>query len=305
VNYLDALHSALLRAQKPLLAARLGPVEDPDVIPPPVPVPVLRRFSGPLDGIPEFGDVRAGPAEPLRLAPEIGFVNLPGKGGGVARSVPLVFRYRGELVPSFTLQAAMLWLGVTPDEVEVQPGRSIRLGGSAEIPVDAAGEMLVDFGVPIARHRYDDLILTSRDSGSGVARRIPEGDLRDAAVILARSDAACPKLRFANGREGTAGELFARGMATIQSGKPVRRVPAWCEASLLALLAVLLPALLRGKLGGAVAGLVLGTAFYLLGAISVFSLAQLRLPLALPLGMLAAGFLWRLLARPEPASPAP
>ena len=41
--------------------------------------------------------------------------------------VPMLFQYRGEVIPSFALQAILLWMRVTPGEVKVDIGRSISL----------------------------------------------------------------------------------------------------------------------------------------------------------------------------------
>ena len=52
------------------------------------------------------------PIEDLRLISTPGFSNLPDESPAYLR-VPLLFLYRGEVVPSFTLQAILLWLRVT------------------------------------------------------------------------------------------------------------------------------------------------------------------------------------------------
>ena len=52
-----------------------------------------------------------------------GFINLPER-SRTTFHVPLLFRYRGEVIPSFALQAMLLWLRVTPAEVKVDLGSS-------------------------------------------------------------------------------------------------------------------------------------------------------------------------------------
>ncbi|MGH7937990.1 MAG: hypothetical protein ACREFG_05740 [Chthoniobacterales bacterium] len=39
----------------------------------------------------------------------------------------MLFEYRGEIVPSFPLQAILLWLRTTPSDVKVELGRQILL----------------------------------------------------------------------------------------------------------------------------------------------------------------------------------
>ena len=56
--------------------------------------------------------------------------------------VPLLFQYRGEVIPSFTLQALMLWLRVTPAEVKIELGSQILLPQGRKIPIRADGTVL-------------------------------------------------------------------------------------------------------------------------------------------------------------------
>jgi hypothetical protein len=296
--YVGALHSAVLRLPKVLLAARLGRIDDPDVVPPMASVPMLANVSGPLNEIPEFSALSSEPSERLRLSPEIGFTNLPGSNRGVARSVPMLFRYRGELVPAFSLQAAMLWFDVAPDEVEVRIGRHIRLGESAELPIDRAGEFLVDFRVPIARHSYPELILSARERALGTRPQISDEELVGAAVFLARSDKAAPKIPFANGRSGTEGQLFAHALATAQAKTAPRRIAPLFDAALVAAAALLLPLSLKIRWRPFLGILILLDAVYLLAAISLYAQSHLCLPLVLPTGLLVAGFIWRIASPP-------
>ena len=123
------LHNQVLRAPKVLLGSELGFPEDPALVPPLQEVPVLRHVEGDSSAVREFPLVALQPSEDLRLASTLGFFEPSAAGDGkpVGR-VPLVFRYRGQVVPSFVLQAAMLYFGVTPEVVEVAPGSHIALG---------------------------------------------------------------------------------------------------------------------------------------------------------------------------------
>ena len=75
----------------------------------------------------DFPAIEAQPAEDYRLSSVTGFTNLPGASNW-HRAVPLIFRYRGQIVPSFVLQAALLWEKLTLDEVTVELGTRVALG---------------------------------------------------------------------------------------------------------------------------------------------------------------------------------
>ena len=107
-QYAQALHSNLLRAPKMVLGSRLGAPDDPQVIPPLQEVPLLRNVHGSISEIPEFVAVEQQPSEAYRLASTMGFTNLPLLHREF-NSVPLVLRYRGQVVPTFPLQVVMLW----------------------------------------------------------------------------------------------------------------------------------------------------------------------------------------------------
>ena len=289
------LHNQALRAPKVLLGSELGSPEDPALIPPMQEVPVLRHVNeGDISGIREFPLVALQPSEELRLAATLGFFEpsaaMTGKAVG---RVPLVFRYRGQVVPSFVLQAAMLWFGVTVEEVVVVPGSHIELGPDIRLPVDAAGTMPVDFTIPLTRFSMADLLLSAEQHQGGHQAIAPVAQLKNSVTLLARTDSAARTIPLANGRSGSRGELVAAAIATIQQGS----FPA--RAGLLVDALILLEALVLGwfcsrlsKLGAAT--LCVGVAgFYVLVSFGVFSAWSVALPLLLPAGLLVFLALFR------------
>ena len=117
-QYEKILRDNILRAPKMLLGSRLGIPDDPQVIPPLQEVPLLRNVhgqSGRDSGV--HRSIEQQPAETFRLSSTVGFTNLPPTHERY-NSVPLLFRYRGQVTPAFTLQAVMLWAQLTPDEVD-------------------------------------------------------------------------------------------------------------------------------------------------------------------------------------------
>ena len=289
------LHNQLLRAPKALLGAEFGFPEDPALLPPIQEVPVLRHIVGNASRVPDFPVIAVQPADELRLAATLGFFEPAGESGSrePIRRVPLVFRYRGLVTPSFVLQAAMLWYGVTPEEVEVVPGSHIALGKALRIPVDAAGTMAVDFAIPLVRLPAADLILAAEQAQSGHATTTPVSSFKDGLALLARTDKEARTLPLANGRLGSRGELAAAAIATLQAGKFPTRAGVPVEAAI-----VVAAGLLgwfcnrRGKLGATM--LCLGIlSFYLLGALGIFAAWQVALPLLLPAGLILFLVLYR------------
>ena len=286
------LHNQTLRAPKMLLGSDFGFPEDPATVPPLQEVPVLRHVEGSATGIREFPWIAAQPGEELRLSATLGFFEpAPAAGSeeaaGPVRRVPLVYRYRGQVVPSFVLQAAMLWLGVTPEEVTVAPGSHIALGSELRVPVDEAGTMPVDFTIPVIRFSLGDLLLSAEQNQSGHTAVAPVGHLKNTLTLLARTDDGARTIPLANGRNGSRGELAAAAIATIQKGSFPVRAGAYVEW-VIVLEAAVLGWFCQRMRKGAAGALCIGIfAVYLLGSLGAFAAWQVALPLVLPAGLLA------------------
>ena len=287
---LSVLHNQLLRAPKVLLGSELGLPEDLSVVPPMQEVPVLRHVKGDITTLREFSLVSRQPAEDIRLAGTLGFENLletDRSRNAVIRRVPLVFRYRGQVVPSFVLQAAMLWSGVTADEVVVRPGREIELGKVVRIPVDARGTMAVDFAVPITRFTMGDLLLSAEQAQAKQKTAAPVQQLQRSLALLARTDAGSRTLQFANERLGSQGELIASSIATIQTREFIRRVPWYVEFFILLDAIVLAWFCTRMRKFNAVIACVVVFCAYMLMALGFFTGTMIALPLVLPAGLVS------------------
>lgn len=109
------------------------------------PLPWVRGDVGRLLGDPEL----TMPFPELRENSTFGLVDAQPGEGGVVRWIPMVLRVREQVLPSLSLQALMQYWRVSPDQVEVELGRAIRLprpdGHTVAIPIDEAGRYLINY----------------------------------------------------------------------------------------------------------------------------------------------------------------
>lgn len=260
-----------MRVPKLLLASELKANPDPDA-----PWGDFRGFpqvSGKRGSLPEFAGMGRQPAEDLRLISTPGFTNLPDPSAKAMR-VPLLFLYRGEVVPSFALQAVLLWLRVTPAEVKIELGSQILLPQNRRIPVSADGTLLVD-PTSLGRARrlsLNELLLAAQQRETAGQHSV---DLRD-HIVLARIPA----------NPLSPPDLFAAALATIQSNLYLRRVGHIFDCVVLLLVAAAAGTLRRFQRIDLILGGVALTTAYCLLALAVLSRWQIWLPGLLPLSSL-------------------
>jgi hypothetical protein len=258
-----------MRVPKLLLGADLTASPDPDA-----PVAEISGFSnvtGRRGDLPAFSGIERQPSEDVRVLSTLGFVNFQTEAAEDLH-VPLLFQYRGEVIPAFALQAIMLWLRVTPDEVKIDIGSSISFPNGIKIPIRGDGKMLVNprMAQRARRITIDDLLLAAQQHESGAATGIRFDDL-PTQLVLARP-------------VSNAEDLFAAAIAGIQATTFVRRV-SWIFDCVIVVAAAALSGWLRkfsriDLLIGAVAL----TAGYFLIAVGLVSAWSVWLPAFLPLG---------------------
>jgi hypothetical protein len=213
-----------MRVPKLLLAAELGPDTDPDAQ-----WGEIRGFpnvSGRRGDLASFSGITRQPSEELRLISTAGYINLPEEIASDLH-VPLLFQFRGEVIPSFALQAVMLWLQATAADVKVVLGSHIELPQNRRIPIAADGTMLINPSAAKRARRLslNELLLAAQQRDTGQAGENPPLNIQN-QVVLARTPAnplAPP-------------DVFAATIATIQLGKYVRRVPHYFDYAVLVLI---------------------------------------------------------------------
>ena len=286
------LHDGILRAPKLVLGGRLGWSQESDSVQAIQPMPVLHHVRGDLRRVPEFVAVEAWAEENYRLSTQPGWVNLP-EIPGPRGKCPLIFRYRGQPVPSMALQLAMLWEKVTLDEIAVVLGSHISIGPRVRVPIDDAGRMLVNFGVPFTRSTFDNLVLTREQTDKGEATASPPDYFKTKLLYLARTDPSARTIITPVGGKISSGEFTAAALATIQSNSHPHRVGEWFDWLLVLVVASISPWLTRGKATHMALIVVLTEAAYLATAVYIFKEKLIALPAVLPLGLA----LWLLLLR--------
>ena len=233
-----------------------------------------------------FSGVKRQPDDDIRLISTPGFINLPSKRRDRIR-VPLLFEYRGEIVPSFSLQAILLWLRITPAEVKIELGSRIILPNGWQIPIHRDGTVTIN---PIAKQSVrrltlSQLLLAAQEHEKHRPPSLNIDNLKDQIVLLRL---AGDPLQPTN--------VFATAIATIQNNAYVRPAP-WGVPWLIILAAALLSCFLwmisRTNL---LLNAIIFIAGYALLALSLLATDRIWTPVFLPLALLGFLLIVRLVA---------
>ncbi|MEP6699591.1 MAG: hypothetical protein ABJB09_07675 [Verrucomicrobiota bacterium] len=261
-----------MRVPKLLLGAELTNTPDPDQAPPEF--PTFNQVTGNRGFLVEFSGMGRQPNEDMRLISTPGFINLPGEVVDDLH-VPLLFRYRGEVIPSFALEAVLLWLRITPAEVKIELPNQILLPGNRRIPINAEGTLLIN---PLAaqntrRLALNQLLLAAQQRGQNTAAAAELANIRN-DIVLARTPAnplAPP-------------DVFATAIATIQSNLYLHRISRVFDLFVLGLAVFAAGYVAKISRSFLVLGALAFTAAYCLVALNLMSHWRIWLPGYFPLG---------------------
>ena len=255
-----------MRVPKLLLSAELTSTPDPDA--PPSEIPGFPHVSGRRGDLPTFTGVQRQPDEDLRLISTIGYVNLPDE---ATTRVPLLFNYRGEVIPAFALQAFLTWARIPMSEVQIEIGSHIALPGARKIPINWDGTLMVNPNWSKLGRRFtlNELLLLAQQRQKNSALESLHEDL-----ILART----PSSLLAPA------DVFAATIATLQSNHFVRRVSVLFDGAVVLFIALLASRAVRASRIDLVLGLIAFTAGYCLIAFTVMARYAIWVPGLVPLG---------------------
>jgi hypothetical protein len=260
-----------MHAPKLLVALELGAKGQHDLTTDEL--PTLPNISGDRAGLAQFIGVSRQPDEEIRLVSTPGFINLPNDRIGSLR-VPLVFEYRGEVVPAFTLQAIMLWLRLTPADVKVELGSKIVLANGWQIPLHRDGTITLNPAANGSVHHLSlgELLLAAQEKEHHRPISRETDDLNQQIVLLRVAE---DPLQPPN--------VFSTAIATIQDNaciRPASEAVAWIIVLVVALLAVFIWTISKMNF---FLGAVLFSAGYAMTALDVLTQRHLWLPTFLPL----------------------
>src|SRR3954453_6900072 len=201
-----------MRVPKLVAAAELTSVPDLDA--PVVEIPGFTQVTGRRGDLPTFSGIGRQPDEDIRLISTLGFSNLPNDVADEIH-VPLLFQYRGEVIPSFALQTALLWMRVPMNEVKVDLGSFIYLPNGRKIPLLPDGSTLINpNAAKRARRLTSSELLLAAQQHENKARPTSAVEHLGGDSILARTPTKA---------KSSAG-VFAATIATIQTNSFVHRV---------------------------------------------------------------------------------
>ena len=273
-----------MRVPKLMLGAELTPTPDPDA-----PVAEISGFphvTGRRGDLPEFSGIEHQPGEDVRILSTLGFINRPDESTDDLH-VPLLFQYRGEVIPAFALQAALLWMRLTPGEVKIDIGSAITLPNGTKVPLRSDGTLLVNPRIAQrARHvTMNELLLAAQQHESGAATSIRLEDIRT-QLILARAETNSP-------------DVFAAAIGSIQTNTFVRRVSWIFDCVMVVLVALVSGALRKFSRIDLTIGAIAFSAAYCLIALAVVSRFSIWIPAWLPLGAIWTAVLFAIVL-PKP-----
>src|SRR5256714_3463316 len=277
-----------MRVPKLILGAELTATPDPDA--PVAEIPGFPHVTGRRGDLPAFSGIEHQPGEDVRLLSTLGFVNRPDENAEELH-VPLLFQYRGDVVPAFALQALMIWMRLTPGEVKIDIGSAISLPNGTRIPIRADGTLLVNPRLAQrARHvTLNELLLATQQHESGAATAIRLEDIRS-QLVLARADSSAP-------------DVFAAAIGSIQTNSFVRRVNWIFDCIMVVLAAALSGVIRRFSRVDLVIGAVAFSAAYCLVALGIISRFSIWIPAWLPLGAVWIAVLFAIiLPKPKDAA---
>src|SRR5216684_2834024 len=228
-----------MRVPKLVLGAELTSAPDPDA--PVAEIPGFTRVTGRRGDLPEFSGIEHQPGEDVRILSTLGFINLPEETAADLH-VPLLFQYRGDVIPSFALQAALLWMRLTPGEVKIDIGSAITLPNGTKIPIRSDVTL-------------NELLLAAQQHESGAATAIRLEDTRT-QLVLARVETNAP-------------DLFAAAIGAIQTNSFVRRVSWVFDCAMVVIAAAFSGALRRFSRTDLIIGAVAFSAAYCLIALAI------------------------------------
>ncbi|MEP7013813.1 MAG: CHASE2 domain-containing protein [Verrucomicrobiota bacterium] len=272
-----------MRMPKLLLASELTATPDPDA--PVIEMPVFSNATSKHGDLMAFSGIARQPAEDMRLISTAGALS-PSREIGSDLHAPLLFQYRGDVIPSFALQAAMLWLRLTPGEMKVDIGNSISLPDGKKIPLRRDGTVLINPNAARGARRIslNALLLAAQQHERKLPTAIRLDDLSNQIVLVQTTN-----------NPWETPDVLAATIASIQTNSFVHRVSWIFDCIVLVIVVALSGWLQRFSRIDLLLGAIAFSAAYAMIALTLFSRWNIWLPGFLPLGAVWAVVVFSLL----------
>lgn len=258
----------------------------------------IESVTGDLSQIPEFTNAKSLPEVQLRITSKIAFTEIDlvdettlGRDGLV---VPLLARHKNTVVPGFLLQSVLMENGLTLADVKVELGHQIQIGEDITIPIDNHGFMTVFTGLRERLPVYgadillwdSDAIVTGADIGAGLSIE-ERAALEKRVVLIGYDDEMAKRIPYKGGAKISHSELFSLAIATIQSGRYIRKVPALAQFGIWGAIALIGLIILRMYRRRAIVSSVLLLILFFIAGMIQFQINQSWTPLSIPLSLIA------------------
>jgi adenylate cyclase len=175
------------------------------------------------------------------VAQKLGFVNFQPDNDSVIRKMPLFMNFAGELYPSLAMAMILYLYDVQNNEIEINPGKFVRIGLSADssmdqitIPIDNQGQMLINYQGSFQTFRYVSFY-------DAWANRVPAEFFKGKVVLIGASAAGLYDLRpvpFQNAFPGV--EIHANILSNILSQDFIQQTPKIICCIILVLLCMMI-----------------------------------------------------------------
>ncbi|MBF0531950.1 MAG: CHASE2 domain-containing protein [Candidatus Omnitrophica bacterium] len=82
----------------------------------------------------------------------VGHINIIPDTDGKYRRVPLLVSYNGQSHPYLSLRLAADFLGVSPADIKIEPGRYVQVGNQTRVPLDANSNAIINYAGPWGKY---------------------------------------------------------------------------------------------------------------------------------------------------------
>lgn len=204
----------------------------------PLPLAQLTQVEGDPSRVPEWGALGQVALPDVRGSKALGFTRIEfgAQPEAEASSVtlPLLARRGEEIVANLLLQSLLTWKGVSASDVRVILGKEIVITPELRVPIDETGGLSVFTAHPPVVRRVSAGALWEADADAEipVTSESRAVSIKQAFVVVAVEGEQALQLTTSRGQVWEEGELTARALAAVLSGRHFREVPMVYQAAL-------------------------------------------------------------------------